>query len=353
MIRFRNILLLLLTCTAAAFGGRSIWDARSHSPHPANTPRALVFVEDDLRIGVVPNGEIVDRPLRLKNAGDESVRLSHFEISCSCLGISPDRNLVLAPGESLSLTIRLKADANNSTIDFESGLSASSTSLTAVYSVGDSRLRKVSATLRYDIRTEALFAPPSMQLGRVSHRSTIGASTTVRLFPPVRSIRFLAHPEWRTRLESAGVDRWTLFVEAVRPTGPRAIDDAIEYVVRTDDGRDRTSRTISVRGEVVADLHAVPDSILFGRSVPGRIREESFRIESRTGRPFSILRWDCDASKGTVTPDDDDKTAFLVSVVSKSSAAGEHLVRVVVGDDNGLEHAIAIPVRYLASEAAK
>lgn len=297
----------------------------------------------------VIQGEAIESPLRIRNLTNSSITLSHFEIGCSCLGITPNRNIVLLPNQTKTILIKLRADSTNSKIDLESGLSSGSTVLTAVYKKAKSEPSKVSAIVRYTIRAEVLLNPASIDFGIISHRSPLVGSTTIRLFSPTRSVKILPHPDWHTHLEPADAQSWTLYVKASRPMDPRTVHESIEYVVRTEDGRNCPIRSIPLRGEIVEDIHTIPSTLHFGKIQLDHQREESFRIESRTGRKFFMKRWECDSTDVKLTRYTEEENTLLVSLIPKrhgSSIECEHTIRVVVVDDRAAEHLITIPVRY-------
>lgn len=353
MLRFRNVLICLLICAGVAVGSRSVLDGVSGRSRPDERTPELIFDEGDLSIGTVLAGESVRRQLHVKNTSDAPVTLSHFEKSCSCLGISPDRNVEFLPGESKVFSIDLMADATNSKIDPDRGITPGSTVLTAVYSGPALQGQKSNATIQYSILTDAVFDPPVVNVGRVSQRATATGTTTIRLYAPAKSLRVLPHPDWIVRIDDIGGGRFSLTVSASRTRPIRKLDDSLFFVAVNEDGSERSRRSLPITGEILDDLHADPAQILLGRVEVGKAREESFRIASRTKRPFTVQRVECGSSEVTISALEGDGRAFLVKVIPVELSERERTIQIRVVDDRGVESTIMTSLRYFGVAGAK
>jgi hypothetical protein len=354
-MRARKLILIAVLAVAAIVAARALglwvsdrlFSPPTNSPptNPAPTP-AIVFAEDDLTFGPIPESEQVERDLRLTNTSSEPITIERFEKSCTCLGIEPAENFTVQPGETTRLRLKLKSSIPAGAKLSADGLVGETVGLLAVTpSVSGVRSERFPTDVRYTVRRTIRFDPPAVQLGVVSHREPLQVKATITLLPPITDVRLLPHPEWDVKVISRGNGRRELTATPTRPGVPRVVNDPINIVPVGTDGEDRPERTLVIRGEVKPDVVSSPADISLGRVAVGSAADESFRLVSLTNRKFRVTGLVADAGVELVA---DPADATVVSIRLKVSEKGERVATVkasVVQDDGSVLQA-ELPIRY-------
>ena len=114
-MRARKFVLIAVVAVVAILAARALglWVGGQFLSPPTTQPAplpALVFAEEDLTFGPIPESEPVERTLRLTNHSAEPITVERFDTSCSCLGVEPAGNLTLPAGETAQVIARGHGD---------------------------------------------------------------------------------------------------------------------------------------------------------------------------------------------------------------------------------------------------
>jgi hypothetical protein len=350
-MRVRKILLIAVIAVAAVAAARilGLWVGGQLFSSPTNaTPTpVLVFAEEDLTFGSIPESEQVERELRITNTSAEPVTIERFETSCSCLGVEPTGPLTAQPGEIKALRIKLNASIPTGAQLTPDGLFVEDVTVGAVVSAGSNpQEERFFATLRYTVRQTVRFDPPVVQLGVVSHREPVQVKSTLILLPPIQDVRVLPHPEWVVTATSKGDHQREITAIPARPGIPRVVNDPVQLVPVGNDGKDRPERSLFIRGEIKQDIISTPNDIPLGRVTIGMTAEETFRLTSLTNRRFDVLKLSSEAADVAVSTDPSDAKLLTVRLTTKDRGAQVRWVSVLVKQDDGSNCEVRVPIKY-------
>lgn len=349
-MRARKWLLFVAIAVVAVIAARSLglWAGSAFFPSVENaSPQpALVFAEEDLTFGPIPESEQIERELRLTNTSAEPVTVERFETSCACLRVEPVGRLTLTAGETRTLRIKLNASIPANAKLSSDGLFHETVTVDAVVPVAVTITARVRTEVRYTVRQTILFDPPVVSLGVVSHREPVTVKATLTLRPPIQDVRVLPHPVWAVSVVGKGDGVREVTATPTRPGEPRVVNDPLQVVPVGSDGQDRPARPLLIRGEVKLDIASTPADIPLGRVKVGTTVEESFRLSSLTGRKFEVLRATTDAAEDSVTVDPTDANQLHLRVRTTASGDQERRVTVTVKQDDGQVCEVRVPVRY-------
>jgi hypothetical protein len=313
-MRARKWILFVVLAVVAVIAARSLglWAGSAFFPSVENAaPQpALVFADEDLTFGPIPESESVERELRLTNTSAEPVTVERFEKSCSCLGIEPTCHFTVPPGETAVLRVKLKAAIPFGAKLSSDGLFSEMMSVDAV--VAGVKPTRFSATVRFTVQQTVRFDPPVVHLGVVSHREPVRVKATIGLRDPIREVRVLPHSEWDVTVTPTGKGQRELVATPARPGMPRFVNDPLQVVPVGGDGVERPARPLQVRGEVKSDVVSSPSVISLGRVKTGTDVVGSFRLASLTGRTFKVVKVHGETSDLRIEPDTVDPFTFSV-----------------------------------------
>lgn len=351
-MRARKLLLIGVVAVIGVIAARALglWTANQFGSTPdssqAPTP-ALVFAEEDLTFGPVPESESVERELRITNTSTEAVTIDHFDKSCSCLGVEPNQQVVVGPGETRTLRIKLKTAIPHGQVATDDGMYHETVDVAAVW--GDGKGQRVEVTLRYSVQQTVGFDPADVRLGVVSHREPVRVTATVTLLPPITDIRVLHHPDWVVNVTAKGGGNREVTATPARPGELRVVNDSLQVVPVGADGEERPARPLFIRGEVRLDVVSLPADLPLGLLTVGTTVEESFRLKSLTNRPFEVMKVESDSPDVTVMADPTDRKLFTARAKVAGRGNQERWVTVTVRQDDTSEVMVRIPIRYLGN----
>jgi len=338
------VIVLAAIATARALG---VWAGSFFSsPQPNTPPPALVFSDDDLTFGPIPESESVERELRLTNTSAEPVTVERFEKSCTCLGIEPTGGFTVPAGGTTVLKIKLKSAIPAGAKLSADGLFSESVNLSAVGAAPAGVPPRFSAAVRFTIHQTIQFDPPAVQLGIQSHREPVSVKATLTLLPPIKDVRVLPHPFWTVTVTTKGEGVREITATPTKPGEVGVVNDPLQVIPVGTDGEDRPARTLLIRGEIKSDIVASPADISLGRVKMGTTVEESFRLTSLTGRKFEVVRTAAETADDTITPDATDRTQFGVRVRATAAGGQVRWLTVAVRQDDGQACEVRVPVRY-------
>jgi hypothetical protein len=350
-MRARKFLLIAGVAIVAVVAARALglWVGESlFSPptNPTSTP-ALVFAEGDLTFGPIPESEQVERELRLTNTSAEPITIERFETTCSCLGVETAGGLTLAGGETKSLRIKLKASIPVNANLPADGLFHETVTVTAVVPATVHLPRRLPTQFRYTVRQTVAFDPPVVSFGVVSHREPLVAKATLTMLPPITDVRVLPHPEWDVKVTAKGKHQREVMATPTRLGVPRVLNDLLQVVPVGQDGEERPTRFVAIRGEVMQDIVSTPADLSLGRVKVGTTVEDSCRLISLTGRKFEVGLATSDKPEVTTSADPSDPCLLNLRVRTTATSDQVRWVVVTVKQDNGQACDVRIPVRYL------
>jgi hypothetical protein len=342
------VAIVLTVGAVVAARARGLWVGEQLSPRkPTPDAPALVFATDDLTFGPIPEGESIERELRLTNTSKVPVAVERWERSCSCLGIEPAGNFTVPPGETTVLRVMLNASipANGKLSD--DGLYREQVNLDAVAVAPPGvAAPRFSAVVRFTVRPTLRFDPPGVKFGVVSHREPLVVKTTVTLLPPITEIRVVPHPEWDVTVTTKGDTQREIVATPKKPGEPRVVNDALQLQPIGSDGKARPSRPLLLKGEVRSDIVSSPADIPLGRVKVGVTVDESFRVLSLTGRKFEVVSLSAEPHELIVRRDTADETLFLVRAAVTERGQKQCIVTVIAKQDDGQLHTLRVPVCY-------
>jgi hypothetical protein len=140
----------------------------------------------------------------------------------------------------------------------------------------------------------------------------------------------------------------------IRSQGPlpaRKVADRILFHPIGHDEQRCPSKSLSILGYIVEDVRASPNEIQLGRRDCGTNVEEAIRLDSLTGRSFSVIE---------IKPSGNVAVTQLPTVATESTyvlrvridAPGEQAlgVKFVIRDQDGTQQELNVPVRYVGVE---
>jgi hypothetical protein len=239
----------------------------------------LVIQPHYLDIGTLWDDDHYSWSLPVENREAETVSIDHFSTSCNCLSTTPSR-LELASGEKRD--VRLSIDLASKSGP-KGDVSVRLRAMTVDGRMGP--LWEVHGRVKQLLSTDKF-----LYLGRHSglaqplapRRITIVSSAPLRSLTAETTLESL---EASVEHAAAGKDTYVLTVSTDKKLSVGTVEGAVILKPVLADGQVLPPRRISVRGEIVPDLEAVPAGLQIGRRRLGDLIEESVTLRSLTGRP--------------------------------------------------------------------
>jgi len=250
----------------------------------------LVVSDQDLDIGEVWEQEFFEKRLLIHNPTSENVKVVDLVASCNCSSVKPTSFVVPANGSS----------EVNVTIDLTSRPSEQTTFLREfvvdIFPVTRNGLPDMEPwRIHGQVRTPLILSSRLIQFERAVLRGVPTESEAVQ----IRSRLPLAGLDARCRsadvtpiLERQSNNRegYLLRVRLQRPMPLGTFRIPIQLVAVTAEGETLPPTPVYVVGQVVNDVHALPDTIYFGVVGPNETCTQTVTLLSRTGEQFIITR---------------------------------------------------------------
>lgn len=319
-------------------------------PEPIQIPQNPLSISTaELEIGTVFETRSRDHVVHIANTSSHVILIERFEASCDCVGIKPEKNIELQPGEKKPFTFKLALTANGS-------LSRSigeprQVQFSAVYKENGKQVFSQPWTLNCNVIPTIRFNR-TLYFDRKSNReSQIEQSLDIHATDDVHAIEFASSRDWSIEIQNSKATQLPgkMFIAVIRSRGElqnREINDRILLTPIGRDSRPLPPKELTVVGKIDDDVVGVPEDIAFGRVLIGSTRTESVCLRSLTGRQFQVKRYFADNSSFIVTPISGPDSNFAVSTRFESVGEQSAKVEFLVQDDNGKEFRVAIPVRY-------
>lgn len=296
-------------CGLAAVGGHQAGLAsRTHSTNQQVSEKpdnGGLFIEPNrLDFGEAWEQQALPLVLPIENKGTTTVHVAHFTTSCLCTNIEPT-SLTIPPGGLrevrlvIDLTKRCRSEADKSLRDFRLQL------IPHLESSGPGRA--AGWVLSGRVRSPLHFDPALLDVGEVSVLAQpMGATRTlVTTHVPLANLEVSRQSaRWDVQVKPVGEGRSqfeVLVTPAQRlPLGEIKFDLALVPVRAT--GERLPEQTVTVLGQVVADVKPSLPVIPLGALRVGRTAGEILSLHSRTSRPFDVLGVAVEGSGLSVEP---------------------------------------------------
>jgi hypothetical protein len=230
--------------------------------------------------GTVEQGAHVDHSFRVRNAGDQALRLDHVKSTCGCtIGSVPGQEV--APGGAAFVTVSL-----------DTARLAGRTTKTVTLYTNDPDVPVQPLALTGTVETDLVLSPTPLYVGHLRPGERVQRDVLVRPGRPGGSAQVSLvetdGPEVRAHVEP-GADPGTqrVVVELPADLPPGRFDGSV--TLRT------TSATqpvinVPVFGTVDSDVAVLPPQVTFGISRAGSAPPLDVHIRNRGRRPMAVTK---------------------------------------------------------------
>lgn len=348
------LIAVVVVVAVVAARGLGLWVggflSRTHGDDGSQQP--LVYADEDLDFGLLPEGDKVTRPVRITNQTAETITLGRFEYSCSCLEIEPGRDVVFEPGQTRTFHMTVHTGIPDGAAP-TGGVYERVVDIAAVRtSAGGHKPGRSLASLRYRLEATVIFDPDRVDVGTVSHLDPLSVQSKVTFGPRVADVRIIPHPEWDVRWLPASHGDHVFRATPTRRGEVRLLSSQIMFLPVAADGSELPPRSFTIKGEVRPDVGGWPASLPLGRMSMNQETEESVRFVSLTDRHFTVIEVEGDEGV-TVEPNDPEKVSVRVRVRASGEGEQRRSVRARIRTDEGGEFKAVVPVTYFSDRGAK
>jgi hypothetical protein len=314
----------------------------------------LRISEAELDIGRVYESSAHEHQFHITNSGDQAVTIRKFDMTCTCLGITPNADILLAPGESKAFTSKLALQthgASLSSADGESFLVGFSATFTA-----EGQAPQAAAwQFRAVVLPAMHFNPIAVQFGTVSDRQAqIEKSVEIEALEQIQQIESMPSGEWTVEIlpgeATPSSKRFRLIVRSTGPLQRRQVADTIWLIPVDREGKRLPVKELKVTGVIVGDVVAVPGQIHHGRQVCGAIVEEAIVLRSLAKRRFVVKSVTSSIADLEITRmgKEIENTGWTYSLRLRCTKTEdqEAIAEFVIRDEDGTECTLTVPVRY-------
>jgi len=230
--------------------------------------------------GTVEQGAHVDHSFRIRNVGDQALRLDHVKSTCGCtIGSLPGQDV--APGATAFVTVSLDT----------ARLAGQTTKTVTVYT-NDPDVPVQPLALTGTVRSDLVLSPTPLYVGHVRAGEPIRREILVRPGRPDGSAQVSLvetdGPAVRASIEpgpDAGTQR--VVVDLPPDLPPGRFDGAV--TLRTTSATQPVV-TVPVFGTVDSDVAVLPPQVTFGVSRAGSAPPLDVHIRNRGRRPMSVTK---------------------------------------------------------------
>jgi hypothetical protein len=258
-------------------------------------PSGLVVKAEFLDFGQVWADPRFEWVFPIENHDAEDIEITGFRSSCACVSIEP-KSVMIRQGESVH--IKLTIDLTKLKPSTDVTTYSCSVSIAPVVTV--TRFA-TTWTIRGTVREAFTFAPANIDFGTLHRAHKVHARECIATSysGPVNDVTATCDPSILN--VEIGLDAHTapdsFFVRATPhddlPSGPFKCD--IRMTATTSSG-EKLKGFVVANGQIVDDIHCVPEHLSFGIHELGAVSEQTVVLQSRSSKDFDVLRW---SVKGT------------------------------------------------------
>lgn len=233
----------------------------------------LIIPEEDLRLGRVYESKTLEHRLHIRNTGNEPVTIARFVKDCDCLGITPDKDVTLEPGETREFRMKLSPRSKVGYADYGQTIPYH-VRFGAQYSKGGRGGFSADWELTCGMVVTLRPQPATIHLGTLSDRQPqIERSVTVETSKEVAWINCETPSRWAAEVSrdkrDSSPNKFHLTIRSAGDLRPGTISDVIRLIPLDSEGERLPEREIRINGEIVRDVVASPREIHFGRQPCG------------------------------------------------------------------------------------
>ncbi|MBX9578829.1 MAG: DUF1573 domain-containing protein [Gemmataceae bacterium] len=316
-------------------------NTRGGGAHRPDPPAAVLTLDPrDLDFGEAWETDRFRWVVRVRNTSEKAVHIERVGASCGCTGVTPQQ-LTLDPAATADLSLAIDLTANPD----PSGEFAVRLTVEPADPATGRALPPAVAVVQGRRRPVFRIAPVHF-LGRYSRATPPGGPWTVPFTSAVPLDRVSASASGSfERAEVTPTDpAGTAFVARVWPRGPLPLGEfGGELALRPHRGGEAVpDRRTRLSGAVVPDVEAEPPTVSGGGRAAGESFEYPVRLQSLSGQPFQVVRFE------TTTPDLTIRPAGAEYVLSRACgpaapAASQAIFHVEAKDGT---YAVTVPVDY-------
>jgi hypothetical protein len=263
---------------------------------PASVVPPLVLMDRDAVLGELRLDEKSVRRLTIANHTRETVLVSRIFGDCRCVKFRPSTFTIPAQGQ-VEIEMDVVATETNRTADrleLQIGVDAEAETIGR---------HQVSWRIAGKLVREMEWEAPALTLGEVAESDRTQTKSTLR-FSAKEPIEWMearsSHPAFRATIHRDG-QRGQIEVVPSEPT--QGVVHATLFIEAQFQGKPEPRHyKIAVQAYFLPEIELSPERLLSGIRSVGEVVEEEVRITSRSGTPFTMLRFGTEGKGITITP---------------------------------------------------
>jgi hypothetical protein len=198
------------------------------------------------------------------------------------------------------------------------------------------------------------FKPAAIKFGTESNRRTrLESNVSVEAASNIERIECASAVNWTvevSRNQDGPGNQFRMVVRSQGPLVPRQLSDTIYVTPIALNGVRLPDKKLTITGEIVQDVVAIPAQVHCGRQPYGALVEETIQLRSLTERRFAVRRVVCnnpDIEIARIGKDDDaNPWVYSLRIHCSTEGAQEVVPEFDIQDEDGSRSKVTIPVRY-------
>jgi hypothetical protein len=280
----------------AAMAGNDQGSKVAQQPIDPNAPKTgprIELTSTSLDLGTISDDKEIDTKIAFKNTGIATLEISNVKGSCGCT-VPALTKKTYEPGESGEIDVKYSPKGKKGV-----------QSVNVTISSNDPLQPTLNVALKAEIKPMLSVEPPVVQFGQAGRGEA--KPQTLKILNRLPDVTITQVSTSTPRVLAKVVD-----TKDVEVNGEKLKETTVEVSVAPDAGVGMLNESLTIRtsdsartlnayvsGEVLGNFMTTPQQVSFNQLSPGQPITNSFKVQSRSGKPFKITSVSATPAPGT------------------------------------------------------